>query len=201
MNNQDHMGPEEVDSHFSDPDHAPSESRPITTLQLWLGMAMLVAQKSVAPDKKVGAVAVENGNVVGWGFNHNRDIDFPETVDENGKTKPTVIHAEEDMIQRAADNGKSIRNCVVFLTHSPCLHCAARLERAGVKKIYFLEEFKNGQSHEYLNRHNIELVQVLGVSHKIDHQIQQEEDYEEQLHSMMESLGHGVSPEEDNNEA
>jgi dCMP deaminase len=166
--------------------------KPITTLQMWMGFALLVSKKSIAPDRKVGAVAVSSsGILLGWGFNQCVDDDDPSTCDDNGRTKDETIHAEEDLIQRAADNGKSLRDSTVFINVSPCLRCAARLKHAGVKRIYFLEDFKKGISHDFILRHGIDLVQVMGVDPEVDKSIREEEDFQDHINSLLQGLETG----------
>lgn len=159
--------------------------RRVSTLKTWMDITIAISKESDAPDKQVGAVAIdEHENVIGYGYNYSVDNDFQSTVDDNGKTKDTTLHAEIEMIHRAMDTGKSLKDATIFLTHSPCSRCAAQLKRARIKRIYFLEEFKGGMSHDFLLRHGIELIQVTGVIEEIDRKIQEEEDLQDHLLSL-----------------
>lgn len=161
--------------------------KPSSALRVWLNVAMQIASRSPAPDKQVGAVAVDrNGNILGYGFNHNVDSRDPYTVDLNGKTKDSTLHAEDEVLQRAAEIGRSLEGATLYITHSPCTRCAARLIRAKVKRIYYIEEFKNGLSHDMLLDHGIDLIQVVGVSEEADQKIIDQEDLEDHFDSMTE---------------
>lgn len=159
--------------------------RRVSTLKTWMDITIAISKESNAPDKQVGAVAIDSHeNVIGYGYNYSVDEDFPSTVDENGKTKDTTLHAEIEMIHRAMETGKNLEGATIFLTHSPCTRCAAQLKRSKIKRIYFLEEFKGGMSHDFLLRHGIELIQVTGVREEIDKRIQEEEDLQDHLLSL-----------------
>ena len=90
------------------------------------------------------------------------------------------------MLQRAAEIGRSLEGATIYITHSPCTRCAARLIRAKVKRIYYIEEFKNGLSHDMLLDHGIDLIQVVGVSEEADQKIIDQEDLEDHFDSMTE---------------
>lgn len=159
-----------------------SAQQPASALKTWMDMAIAMSNRSTAPDKRVGAIAVDpEGNMVGYGFNHNVDEDNPSTVDADGRTRDTTLHAEDEMLQRAMDFGHDLKECTIYMTHSPCMRCAARLKRAKVRRIYFLEEFKEGMSHAFLLDHDIELRQVFGINPEIDKKLQSDEDYLEHL--------------------
>jgi dCMP deaminase len=144
-------------------------SKPATALNTWLNIALQMAKRSPAPDKKVGVVATgQDGVVLGYGWNYNADDSDPSTVDENGRTLDTTLHAEDELFARAMESGKTLEGATLYITHSPCMRCAARLKRAKVKRIYFLEEFKGGISHDFLSSHGVELIQVVDVDPEFD---------------------------------
>ena len=133
-----------------------------TFLSIFLGLAITASRKSIAPDKKVGAVAIDNNrHILAYGWNLCPDSHSTSTVDEAGRTKLEVIHAEEVLIQRAAENGKSLNGATIFVTHSPCSHCAGRLIFAKVKKVFYIHKFKDGAGLTLLNRNGIDTLQVV----------------------------------------
>lgn len=50
------------------------------------------------------------------------------------------LHAENNLICKAALNGISTRKTVVFVTHSPCGACSRTMFQAGITTIYFPNE-------------------------------------------------------------
>lgn len=152
-----------MDEDLPDTNQSTLMYRPASSLKTWISVALDIAKKSTAPDKQVGAVAIDgNGNILGYGYNYCIDTVDSSTVDENGVTKETTIHAEIEMIHRAMELHHSLQDAIVFITHSPCLRCAAQLKRAKVKTIYFLHTFKNGISHDFLLGNEVNLIQLYG---------------------------------------
>jgi dCMP deaminase len=159
--------------------------KPESALRVWLGIAQQIATRSSAPDKQVGVVAIDKrGNIIAYGYNHNVDSNDPSTVDCDGRTRDSTLHAEDELIQRASESGRSLEGATLYITHSPCERCAARLIRAKVNKIYYLEEFKNGISHDMLMEHGVDMFQVVGVSSEVDQKIKEAEDLEDHLDSL-----------------
>jgi dCMP deaminase len=164
-------------------EHRPAPIRyrnPVPALKTWMEIAIAFSKRSPAPDKQVGVVATDKGGVIlGYGWNHSCDDSDPSTVDEYGKTKDTTLHAEDELLARVMESGKTLEGAILYMTHSPCMRCAARLKRAKVKRIFFLEEFKRGISHDFLINHGIDLVQVVDVDEEFDRRRQEAEDAED----------------------
>lgn len=73
-------------------------------------------------------------------------------------TKPTVIHAEMNCILKAAREGVSTVNSTVYVTLSPCAHCASMLVSAGVRRLVYVEDYRDPSGLDVLKRCNIEVV-------------------------------------------
>lgn len=114
-----------------------------------------VSLLSNAPDKKVGAVAFKNKKELCSGYNRCIDKDNSSTVDSKGVTKEETLHAEEVMILEALKNNIDLQGSCVYLTHSPCKSCAAKLHYAGVEKVVYLEFFAKSDGVSYLIRNKI----------------------------------------------
>lgn len=52
-------------------------------------------------------------------------------------------HAEQMAIINAAKKGTSISNCIATLSLSPCIKCAQDLIDVGIKRVEYLEEYKD----------------------------------------------------------
>jgi dCMP deaminase len=52
-----------------------------------------------------------------------------------------TIHAELNAIISAAKDGVSIAYSTAYITSKPCLNCLKSLINAGVKKIFFAEDY------------------------------------------------------------
>nr|DAX81620.1 MAG TPA: deoxycytidylate deaminase [Bacteriophage sp.] len=71
------------------------------------------------------------------------------------KTKPYVLHAEQNVIAYAAKKGISVEGATLYITHSPCKECAKMIAQTGIKEVIY--------SIEYRDRSGIEFLSNLGI--------------------------------------
>lgn len=110
----------------------------------FIKLAIETASMSESKRLQVGAVAVLDKRIVCTGFNGTvSKYGDDELEDENGVTKPDVIHAEENLICQAALQGKSLQGCTVYLTHNPCRHCCALLGQVGIRCVKYLHDYRD----------------------------------------------------------
>lgn len=67
------------------------------------------------------------------------------------------IHAEQNVISFCAKNGISTNGCQMFITLSPCIHCAKLIVAAGIKEIYFTEPYTENQGIKFLISNNVKV--------------------------------------------
>lgn len=114
--------------------------------QRFMDEALQEAEKSKCWWRQVGAVAVQNEKIIFRGFNK-----MLPTEDECYKIgcirdsiKPgkspevcSVTHAEASIISLAANEGISLKDTVLYVTHFPCPACAKLVALAGFKKVVY----------------------------------------------------------------
>lgn len=54
-----------------------------------------------------------------------------------------TIHAEMNAILQCAKQGVSTENATIYVTHFPCLNCTKSIIQAGIKTIYYAEDYHN----------------------------------------------------------
>lgn len=128
--------------------------------QYWMDVAQLTAKQSHGIRAKVGSVLVtENGaSVVGCNGlpkQLGNDLEYRvcdpagECEDSDGKyklvTKSNVIHAELCCVLKCAREGISTVGSTIYVTLSPCSACATMLVAAGVKRVVYLNEYRDTQ--------------------------------------------------------
>lgn len=127
--------------------------------ELCMQYAEMVALQSKGIRAKVGALLVTMNGVQIPGYNGTAPgrPNECETVDIDGEyiTKAEVIHAELNCIIKAAREGVATLGSTLFVTHSPCVHCAALVRSCGVCKVYYRDVYKNDDG--------IQLLQSCGV--------------------------------------
>ena len=53
-----------------------------------------------------------------------------------------TIHAEINALLYCAKEGISVKNSTAYVTHFPCLNCTKALIQAGIKKIYYKNDYR-----------------------------------------------------------
>ena len=120
------------------------------TKEEYINYAEDIAKKSHCVSHKVGAVIVKNGSIVSVGINGtpagftNCDEVFKEEFDRKTHhefSEKFEIHAEMNAILNAAKNGVSVKDAEIYLTLHPCNNCLKMLCNAGIKAIYYKNEY------------------------------------------------------------
>ena len=120
----------------------------------------LLASRSRATRAKVGCVIwhPRKRTIIGVGFN-GTEAGEDNTMEKDGKTLETVIHAEENALMKCS--WWQLRKSILFVTHSPCLSCAMKIKKYGVRMVYYLEPYGKADGLEYLRSHNIHVMRLL----------------------------------------
>jgi dCMP deaminase len=113
------------------------------------------SQLSSAKKLQVGCVIVKNDTIIGIGYNGTPSGWDNTCEDENFKTKDEVIHAESNALMKVARSTNSTEGSVAFITHAPCIHCSKLLYQAGVKEVYYRNEYRCTDGIEFLKKCNI----------------------------------------------
>jgi dCMP deaminase len=100
------------------------------------------AKRSCCSRLKVGCILVKDNRIISQGYNGYLP-GFPhESIIKDGHEVATV-HAEQNTIIDCAKRGVSCEGCEAYITHFPCLTCTKMLLAAGVKKIYYINDYNN----------------------------------------------------------
>ena len=121
-----------------------------------LSIADLTASMSKATRLKVGAVFSRDNRPLCTGWNGVLeglpDDSCEELIDGQLVTKSTVIHAENALLVKCAREGVSMLGSTVYVTLSCCEHCASMLTSAGVKRVVYLNEYRNSTGVDVLKQ-------------------------------------------------
>jgi len=127
----------------------------------YLNVALNFAKLSKADRKKVGACLVTSHGVILGGCN-GTPPNTSNVCEVSNITLPTVVHAELNCILKAAKEGISVVDSTMYLTLSPCESCAAMLISAGVKRIVYLEQYRDLSGVRYLYDNGILVEEFYG---------------------------------------
>ena len=102
----------------------------------------VTAKRSACHRLHVGCLIVKENRIISQGYNGYLPGAPHEQVMRDGHEIATV-HAEQNAVTDCAKRGVSCDGCDAYITHYPCLHCAKLLHASGVKKVYYLNDYKN----------------------------------------------------------
>ena len=125
----------------------------------YLEMAQIWAQNSYCKRRKVGALLVKDRMIISDGYN-GTPSGFENICEEDGVTKPYVLHAEANAITKVAKSGNSSDGATLYVTASPCAECAKLIIQAGIKRVVYRDAYRLTDGIDLLRRAGIEVEQI-----------------------------------------
>ena len=105
-------------------------------------MAILISTRSSCNRLHVGCVIVKDNRIISCGYNGFLK-GLPHTSIVVNNHEQATVHAEQNAITDAASRGVALNGSIAYVTHFPCIHCTKLLIATDVKKIYYLDDYKN----------------------------------------------------------
>lgn len=160
----------------------PEIGRDIRRKDVFMAIAIQLSRLGTCPRKAVGAVLVRDGRCVSWGYNgappglphceennHGWQLKSEyrnnfEDQDEAADIENTMLqeygcrnatHAEANALAFAAKQGISTDQCELFVTVAPCDVCSKLLIAAGIRRVYYEEDYRDPSG--------IELLRLAGI--------------------------------------
>ena len=121
-------------------------------------MASIWAENSYCTRRQVGALIVKDKMIISDGYNGTPSGFENICDDNNGVTKPYVLHAEANAITKIARSGNSSDGATMYVTASPCIECAKLIIQSGIRRVVYSEKYRLEDGLELLKRANIEVV-------------------------------------------
>lgn len=122
----------------------------------YIRMARIWGENSYCKRRRVGALIVKEKMIISDGYNGTPSGFENVCEDENGRTKPYVLHAEANAITKVARSNNSSDGATLYVTCSPCIECAKLIIQSGIKRVVFSELYHNTDGIDLLNRSGIE---------------------------------------------
>ena len=126
----------------------------------YLRMAAIWAENSYCKRRKVGAIIVKNQMIISDGYNGTPSGFENICEDENGVTKPYVLHAEANAITKVSRSNTSSDGATLYVTASPCVECAKLIIQAGIRRVVFTELYRMTDGVELLARAGVEIIHL-----------------------------------------
>lgn len=136
--------------------------------EYFMEIAELVKTRSTCRRRQVGAVIVQDKQILTTGYNgapkglgHCLDMgcDREKLKIPSGQRHELcrAVHAEQNAIAQAAYSGVSIKGATIYSTTRPCVLCAKLIINAGIKKIVYKGEYGFDMAMEILKEGNIDI--------------------------------------------
>ena len=119
--------------------------------QRYLEMAEIWARNSYCKRRQVGALLVKDNMIISDGYN-GTPSGFENVCEENGVTKPYVLHAEANAISKVAKSGNSSLGATLYVTASPCIECSKLIIQSGIKRVVYKDEYRLTDGVDLLRR-------------------------------------------------
>ena len=130
----------------------------------YLRMAQIWSENSYCQRRQVGALVVKDKMIISDGYN-GTPSGFENVCEEDGVTKPYVLHAEANAITKIARSGNNSEGSRLYVSDSPCIECTTLFIQAGIKRVIYSREYRLTDGVDLLRRAGIE-VQYLPTENK-----------------------------------
>ena len=117
----------------------------------YLRMARIWAENSYCKRRQVGALVVKDKMIISDGYN-GTPSGFENVCEEDGVTKPYVLHAEANAITKLARSSNNSDGSTLYVTASPCSECDQLLLPAGPKRVVYAEKYRLTDGVDLLKR-------------------------------------------------
>mgnify|MGYP005608071159 CR=1 FL=1 len=125
----------------------------------YMRMARIWAENSYCVRRKVGALIVKDKMIISDGYN-GTPSGFENVCEEDGVTKPYVLHAEANAITKVAKSANNCDGATLYITAAPCIECSKLIIQAGIKRVIYSEKYRLEDGLDLLRRANIEVVYI-----------------------------------------
>ena len=124
----------------------------------YLEMARIWSKNSYCQRRQVGALVVKDGMIISDGYNGTPSGFENICEDDNGVTKPYVLHAEANAITKLARSNNNSEGATIYITASPCIECAKLIIQSGIRRVVYGENYRLTDGIDLLRRAGIEVI-------------------------------------------
>ncbi|WP_439390485.1 ComE operon protein 2 [Bacillus velezensis] len=113
--------------------------------QYFMAQSHLLALRSTCPRLSVGATVVRDKRMIAGGYNGSiaggvHCADEGCLLIDNHCQR--TIHAEMNAILQCSKFGVPTEGAEIYVTHYPCIQCCKLIIQAGIKTVYYAEDYK-----------------------------------------------------------
>jgi dCMP deaminase len=126
----------------------------------YLKMAESWSKLSHCKRKQVGAIIVKDEMIISDGYN-GTPAGFDNCCeDDDGNTHWYVLHAEANAILKVSKSTNNSKGATLYLTLSPCKDCSKLILQSGIKRVVYMNSYKDTEGIDFLVSAGIETQQI-----------------------------------------
>ena len=129
----------------------------------YLRLAKEWGKLSYCKRKQVGAIIVRDKMIISDGYNGSPSGFENCCEDENGLTHWHVLHAEANAILKVARSTQTCENATLYITLSPCKDCSKLIHQSGIKRVVFIDGYKDDSGLEFLRKAGVTVEQITEI--------------------------------------
>ena len=126
-------------------------------------MASSWAKLSHCQRKQVGALIVKDDMIISDGYNGTPSGFDNCCENEQGETHWYVLHAEANAILKVAKSTNNAKGATLYLTLSPCKDCSKLILQAGIKRVVFVNLYKDSAGVDFLEAAGVSIEQINNI--------------------------------------
>lgn len=143
-----------------------SKAKQLRYDKAYLRMSSSWARLSHCSRKQVGALIVKDDMIISDGYNGTPSGFDNCCEDDNGETHWYVLHAEANAILKVAKSTNNARGATLYLTLSPCKDCSKLILQAGIKRVVFVNLYKDNEGVSFLEAAGVEVEQIKEIENE-----------------------------------
>ena len=126
----------------------------------YLRMAQEWSKLSYCKRRQVGALIVKDKMIISDGYNGTPTGFENICEDDEGYTKWYVLHAEANAILKVAKSTHNADGATLYITLSPCKECSKLIHQAGIKRMVYLNEYKDNSGIAFLEKAGVSIKHI-----------------------------------------
>lgn len=124
--------------------------------ELYMEIAQLMSRRSTCLRKQVGCLVIKDKRIIATSYNGvPAGVRHCDECISPGCS--IVVHAEAGVISYCAKHGIPLEGTTMYVTLSPCENCANLILNAGIKKVVYLEEYRDPKGIFKLRSNGVEV--------------------------------------------
>lgn len=132
-------------------------------------VAIETSKLSTCRSVQVGAILVKDKRIISIGYNgvssgskHCNEIfnkDF-NRMEHHVWSLYNELHAEQNLISFCAKNGIETNDTILYVTTSPCIHCAKLIVASGIKEVFYVSKYDKECGIDFLSKNKVRVKQL-----------------------------------------